>query len=279
MTDRIAAEGFLDHSFFYAVLADYYDEDFLSQAEALLTKARAEAGANGLYRKRVDFVALGLRYVMLQSRINQLMQKGILSADEQEQFLHLYKEREEFFDEIEGQHALNVKTIRRMIHGANVNGIFGLNLYEDLKSAHIVAMLPIEWKIRVDPEGVGDGRWFLPQDDLSAWVPIRVSLPWEAQGYPGYNGVAWYRVKFDVPEKLEGQRLALKFNAVDNAADVWVNAQKVGEYRGHRKKPFEMEVTNLVHYGKTNEVVVKVIDSSGQGGIWKRVWLKRIEQE
>ena len=157
--------------------------------------------------------------------------------------------------------------------------LLAANLYEDLKSPLTVAMLPLRWHIRFDPDGTGqasDGFHF--QDQSEKWQPIEIRMPWESQGYPGYNGIAWYRTGFEVPVELEGRRLALKFNAVDDAADIWLNGKKVGEHRGHRKMPFEIEITEAAQFGQTNQVVVKVIDNSGQGGIWKRVWLKTIQE-
>ncbi len=61
----------------------------------------------------------------------------------------------------------------------------------------------------------------------------------------------------DVPADWKGQRLLLHFEAIGGMAEVYVNGVKVGENFG-RFLPFELDVTEAVKPGETNEIMVGV---------------------
>ncbi|MCS7023063.1 MAG: beta-galactosidase [Gemmataceae bacterium] len=106
--------------------------------------------------------------------------------------------------------------------------------------------------------------------------------------------VVWYHRRFDVPAAWQGQRIWLRFQAVDWEATVWVNGQQVGSHRG-MSDPFSFDITELVR-AKDNEVVVRVWDPTDSGaqprgkqvrqphgiwytsvtGIWQTVWLEPV---
>jgi len=107
------------------------------------------------------------------------------------------------------------------------------------------------WAFEFDPEDVGEREeWFRPgQHDFSR--EIVVPYPWEAPrsgiGDTQYQGAAWYRRTFPVPDEWAGSRVVLKFGAVDWHAKVWVNGAFVGEHEGGYG-PFEFDVTD--HLGE-----------------------------
>jgi len=140
----------------------------------------------------------------------------------------------------------------------------------------IVAEAPRTWQFRLDPNNTGvRDTWFAPGLDEQAWRPIRIAEFWEKQGYP-YDGYGWYRLKYKVPAAPKGKRLFLEFLAVDERAWVYVDGRYVG---GHHKgdvgrlwqEPFRVEVTNTLKPGQTHLIAVRVHDSGGGGGIWKKV--------
>lgn len=72
-----------------------------------------------------------------------------------------------------------------------------------------------------------------------------------------YMGNAWYEKSIIIPKSDEGKRLFLRFNAVGNVADVYINGRFIGEHRGGYSA-FCYEITDVVHFGKKNVIKVKV---------------------
>jgi hypothetical protein len=75
-----------------------------------------------------------------------------------------------------------------------------------------------------------DMAWAQPDFDDSGWKSIDLTKPvgWTKQGYPGYSGFAWYRLRVDVQGASRG--LALKMpDQTDDAYQVYVNGQKIGQ--------------------------------------------------
>jgi hypothetical protein len=78
-----------------------------------------------------------------------------------------------------------------------------------------------------------DPAWAQGTLDEAAWKPIQVGLPWQKQGYEKLQGHAWYRLKFNLPEKLrtqdrlkEGVRLAI--GQVADYEECYLNGLRVG---------------------------------------------------
>jgi hypothetical protein len=140
-----------------------------------------------------------------------------------------------------------------------------------------VMSLPQAWLFRRDPKRVGETeRWFAPDADESSWEPFAIGKFWEEQGYPDYDGVGWYRVRFEVPESAAGRDLLLAFGAADETAAVWVNGQFAGRFgllgfTWHER--FEIDATPYLRPGAENLAAVRVEDSTGMGGLWKSVLL------
>ncbi len=146
------------------------------------------------------------------------------------------------------------------------------------------ATFPAKWAFRLDPRAVGEKEgWSAADLDDSAWRRIAVPSWWERTPVGQYDGTAWYRVRFTVPRKLAGKRLALKFRGVDEQAWVYLNGQYLGErtvastgrsFAEFWDEPFEIPVpADRVRYGAPNVLAVRVHDSKYAGGIFKSVRL------
>ena len=148
-----------------------------------------------------------------------------------------------------------------------------------------------------------NGQWrFLPidQDDVSAgeddraktysskelndteWESITVpgywdqppgAWPWSnpqrtGGPHPKFDGEAWYRFRFSVPENLfpnpESSRdfhAVLRFEGVSAQASVWLNGTFVGRHLG-AYGPFDLNVTEAISRTETNVIAVRVRDKS-----------------
>ena len=137
--------------------------------------------------------------------------------------------------------------------------------------------LPLEWGFALDPGDIGmQEGWFRTAPDRR-WETIRVDSPWTKQGHD-YHGVAWYRLRFDIPADLRvGTRLQLLFGAIDGYTQVYVDGVKTAEQtvspRVMRNRPFFAPIPETVGPGCSCEVAVRVVKDSGDAGLWKPVCL------
>ena len=125
------------------------------------------------------------------------------------------------------------------------------------------------WLFRIDPDNLGiKEKWYDINYDRSKWFEIDVPHFWERyHNLEKYDGVGWYAKTINV-ENIS-QPLSIFFSGVDDDADVWVNGIKVGSHIGY-SEPFSLLIDQAVKVGK-NDIVVRVTDYSGPGGIYKPV--------
>ena len=72
-----------------------------------------------------------------------------------------------------------------------------------------------------------------------------------------YRGQAWYRTSVNIPEKMHGERIYIRFEAVGQEAKVYVNGQIAGNHTGGYSA-FCYEITDLIEIGKENLIAVNV---------------------
>ena len=98
------------------------------------------------------------------------------------------------------------------------------------------------WRYRPDPDAVGKPEgWYRPTTDHTSWGEMRIPTNWYLTEVGDYFGVMWFATCFTPPEGMEGRHLTLRFNAVDYAADVWLNGEYLGNHLGYFL-PFEFDV-------------------------------------
>ena len=153
--------------------------------------------------------------------------------------------------------------------------------------------------------GVDDG-WFARFDlqdrslfDRDIVVPFPPESPASGVGVRGFHPVVWYRRAFerDDADDRPGERVVLRFGAVDYQADVWVNGQLVARHEGGHA-PFSADVTPALTASGPQLVVVRAEDDPHDGtqprgkqdwherphaiwyerttGIWQPVWLEPV---
>lgn len=135
--------------------------------------------------------------------------------------------------------------------------------------------LPEEgWKFITDPHNNGHHKkHFDPAFNDSAWKPIKIGH-WETQGWPNYDGIAWYRIYFKVPEIIDSNAVELLFEGVDESAWVWLNGIYLGKHDIGPvgwNIPFKLDATKEIKWGSENVLVVRVLDTALAGGIWKAI--------
>ena len=124
-----------------------------------------------------------------------------------------------------------------------------------------------------------DASWADPAFDDAAWKDSLVPCRWEDSTLPDYDGPAWYRTTFSVPEAVTdlwtNTGLAVLIGAVDDADETYLNGKLIGAtgvfppaeqtaYNQPRLYAFPAESLRA-----TNVLAVRVGDFGGNGGIWR----------
>ena len=146
-------------------------------------------------------------------------------------------------------------------------------------------------------EGIGVGA-IKPDFSDSSWQTVDLPHDWAvylpfvdvndfaimSHGYKPLGGeypstsIGWYRKTFTIPEHSLGERITIKFDGVFRDCTVWLNGNFVGRNLSGYSE-FLFDVTNFIHYGKKNVLVVRVNSTNYEGwfyegaGIYRHVWL------
>jgi hypothetical protein len=136
-------------------------------------------------------------------------------------------------------------------------------------------------KLQLDLRGnwkfeLGDNaQWSNPSYDDSKWDRIYVPSPWEEEGYPGYDGYAWYRKHFTIDEDFRNMLLYLRLGYVDDVSEVFFNGHVIG-YEGVFPPNFMTGYAialeclipkEYLRFGTDNVIAVRVYDHQQAGGI------------
>jgi len=141
-----------------------------------------------------------------------------------------------------------------------------------------VQSLDGQWQIAKDSYDTGTAaKWF----DPSAF-PIDVSRPVRVPGaitdaWPNpapllkASNLAWYFRTFTPAIRMgPGMRQYLRFGAVREQSEVWLNGVDLGSHNGG-EDPFEMDVSKVLVPGRTNTLILRVSAPFFPGGINQHV--------
>ena len=131
-----------------------------------------------------------------------------------------------------------------------------------------------KWKFKLSD----DKTWASVNFNDSDWEDIIVPASWESQGFHHYNGFAWYRKTFRLPEGFKSEDLLVLLGRIDDMDEVFINGTLIGNTgRIERKWANNDEYQKLRTYtipdgllkpGKYNVIAVRVYDQEGDGGIY-----------
>jgi beta-galactosidase len=114
-----------------------------------------------------------------------------------------------------------------------------------------------------------------------------VRLPWHSFDEKSYEFVSSYRRRFKLPPEARGHRVFVDFEGVMTASTVWINGERLGEYKGGYT-PFSFDLTPHIDFDGENLLAVDVdsterpdippfgyqIDYLTFGGIYREVALR-----
>jgi beta-galactosidase len=119
-----------------------------------------------------------------------------------------------------------------------------------------VLSLDGRWSLAFDPENQGRTKGWqsaFPGEAIQSEIPSVLEL-----SRPGYDGVAWYRRRFQLPDGWSERTLRLRFEAAQYHAEVWLNEVRLGDHEGGFL-PFEFDVSSIACAGE-NTVVVRIVN-------------------
>lgn len=130
------------------------------------------------------------------------------------------------------------------------------------------------WKFSTDTDHIGHSeKWFALDFDDSKWDILNAGIRWEDQGYSDLDGNAWYRKTVVIPNDWKGKDIWIKFGAVNDAYDLFINGEQVSSFGAANitfaDKPSFTKVTEKINCGESNLITVKVTDWGNSGGLWR----------
>ena len=175
-----------------------------------------------------------------------------------------------------GINEIAVRVYDSQLEGGIVEGDIGIYVY-------VNALIPDisfegNWKFKTGD----DEKWEAKNYDDTDWDSIIVPGYWESQGYKDYDGFAWYRKEFIMPNKLLGQQLVLLMGKIDDYDEVYLNGKLIGSTGDMKKtsgkfgmgdeyaqfRGYYILDNNLLTEGE-NTIAVRVYDGYNVGGIYE----------
>ena len=177
---------------------------------------------------------------------------------------------------INGENVISIRVYDSQLAGGIVSGDIGL--YTSDRLMQLDVNLEGLWKFKTGNKNEWKEKDFKDND----WGSIIVPGFWETQGYQDYDGFAWYRRDFTIGNNLSNKKLVLVMGKIDDIDEVYVNGKLVGSTGEMKDDAFEIHFDNeysqfrgyylpdnVLQFGKTNTIAVKVFDGYISGGIYQ----------
>jgi len=154
---------------------------------------------------------------------------------------------------------------RRFLQRAG-SGLAGLTLLTklptraDAQTASRVRIYPLNhnWLYREQAQPKATAAAFNDAGFKRVTIPhTNKLLPWHGFDDKEYEFVSVYRRHFRLPVEMKDRRVFVDFGGVMTAATVWLNGQRLGEYRGGYT-PFSFELTPQLNWKGDNVLAVEV---------------------
>ena len=132
------------------------------------------------------------------------------------------------------------------------------------------------WLFRIDPSDAGASEAWFDAPAHGRWSKIGICKFWGEQGWD-YDGIAWYRTQFQMSDPPL-RNVKLTFGAVDECGPGLAQWPATRWARPGRIR-LGSDLLSGCHgqtRDGTNELVVRVLNRAGPGGIWRPVAFYRV---
>lgn len=137
----------------------------------------------------------------------------------------------------------------------------------------------------IDPVMVENlqGRWLFSIGDkpdyaktdcnTNNWDTIWVPMNWEAQGYMGYNGFAWYRKNISISNVDDYSELTLRIDHIDDIDETYFNGVLIGSTGSLKHQDKSYWAAKRIYkipkelIRENNTIAIRVYDNHLPGGI------------
>ncbi len=127
------------------------------------------------------------------------------------------------------ENVIAVKVYDTYAGGGIVDGPVGI--FSDADNDYLSVNLTGKWRFHT-----GDNKdWKSPDYNDEKWRRIQVPSAWESEGYNDYDGYAWYRVKFRLPQNFKSGDYYLSLGKIDDTDEVYLNGKFIGSVYDLRK--------------------------------------------
>jgi beta-galactosidase len=162
-----------------------------------------------------------------------------------------------------------LKTSGTILAGSTIaSNVAAAGYAEPASTAQGRITLPINrnWRFSPKSDQATHDRAFDDSSFTRVIVPhTNLRVPWHSFDEKSYEFVSTYRRRFRLPPEAHGRRVFVDFEGVMTASTVWLNGQRLGEYKGGFT-PFSFELTQHADLDRDNVLVVEV-DSSERADI------------
>lgn len=177
-----------------------------------------------------------------------------------------------------GDNIIAVRVYDAELEGGIMSGNIGLYRTDGILNPDI--NLTGHWKFNIGD----DSEWSTQSLDDSKWNQIFVPAHWETQGYKDYDGFAWYRKSFTIPEEYSDEKLILLLGKIDDIDQAFINGKFIGSTGVWREgeTPTEFNRNNeylelrayfipdgVLKKDSENLIAVRVYDGFMDGGIYE----------
>jgi len=142
-------------------------------------------------------------------------------------------------------------------------------------------LLAQDWRRIIDLRGqwkfsLGDDiAWAESGYDDSNWESIFAPAAWEDEGFPGYDGYAWYRKTFRISTEDMEKNIYLRLWQIDDVDEVYINGVFIGFsgsfppdfFTAYRVDRIYRIPKGVLNNDKDNIISIRVFDEQREGGI------------
>jgi hypothetical protein len=132
-----------------------------------------------------------------------------------------------------------------------------------------------DWKFSPDPKAVGESKgWQSRNWPDAGWATLQAGRPWEEQGFPDLDGIAWYRKIVEVPKDWGGHPVWLVLGGVNDEYVLYCNGKRINSYGRNPDNSVAnnltiAELSESLRFGELNLLALEVHDWGEKGGLWK----------
>ena len=120
-----------------------------------------------------------------------------------------------------------------------------------------------------------DPAWASPFRERRNWYRIHAPGAWERNGYPGYNGHAWYCLRLHISSQLTTGEMGIDLGMIGDADEVFLNGRRIGATgaapprfdKGTLVRRFYPLPREAIRFGEYNELAIHVYNGSRFGGL------------